>query len=112
MLCFSTVGEDCVLQSLRYIPRKDIECTRCHQILPITEFPPEYVLRNKKNPLCRNVKKNGKKHSVKSGGEHGRLEKIFPLRKNAEVVIKLNLFLSLTSVLITRMVSIVTVNPV
>jgi len=61
MLCFSTVREDCVLQTLKYIPRKDIECTRCHQILPITEFPPEYVLRNKKNPLCRKCKKERQK---------------------------------------------------
>jgi hypothetical protein len=45
------------LQKLRYIPRRDIECTRCHQVLPITEFPPEYIIGNKKNPLCRTCKK-------------------------------------------------------
>lgn len=57
MLCFSTVGEDCLLQTVQYIPQKNIECTRCHQILPIKDFPPEYVLRNKPHPLCRKCKK-------------------------------------------------------
>jgi len=49
------------LQYLKYILRKEIECIRCHQILPIAEFPPEYVLRNKKNPLCRKCKKERQK---------------------------------------------------
>lgn len=47
----------CIVQLLRPVSRKNIECTRCHQLLPITEFPPEYVLGNKKNPLCRACKK-------------------------------------------------------
>lgn len=58
---FNIRGGLLILQSLKIIPRKDIECTRCHQILPITEFPPEYVLRNKKNPLCRKCKKEKQK---------------------------------------------------
>lgn len=45
------------MQAITSIRRRDIECTRCHQILPITEFPPEYVLRDKPRPLCRRCKK-------------------------------------------------------
>ena len=45
------------MQTITSIPRRNIECTRCHKILPITEFPPEYVLHDKSHPLCRRCKK-------------------------------------------------------
>ena len=56
-MCFFEAREDCVLQKLICISSRNIECTRCHKVLPIAEFPPEYVIGNRENPLCRKCKK-------------------------------------------------------
>lgn len=59
-----TVGEVCILHTRKYIPQRNIECTRCHQVLSITEFPSS-VLKNKTDPLCRKCKKERHKAFVK-----------------------------------------------
>ena len=66
---------------MRYIPRINIECTRCNQVLQITEFPPEYVIRKKKNPLCRRCKKERFKALRERWAKERAERKDFPTEK-------------------------------
>ncbi len=72
------------MQTLKYIPRRNIDCTRCNQSLPITEFPPEYVLGNKPRPLCRKCKKQRHKALVERWDKERAIRKDLPTEKECK----------------------------
>ena len=70
--------------TIKTIRNENIECTRCHRVLPIKEFGKEFVLKNKPHPVCRICKKKQLKALALRWEKERALRKDFPKEKECK----------------------------